>query len=164
MTQDGGSSFTIREAGPDDAAGICEVWRRSIHEICAADYPDLAVREQWAANKTAENVVAWMTECENHMVVAVEPGGLIVGVGLLNISDSIGGILGCYIVPEVLGRGVGRALLMAMEREAAERGIELVRLRSTITAQSFYRRNGYEVGGELSGALASIPMHKSLRA
>ena len=48
LTQDGASSFAIRVAQPDDVARTCEIRRRSIHEICAADYPDPAMREQWA--------------------------------------------------------------------------------------------------------------------
>lgn len=164
MTQDGSLSFTIREAGPNDAVSICEVWRRSIHEICAADYPDLALRERWAANKTPDNVVAWMAERKNHMLVAAGPDGAVVGVGLMSANGNIGRIMACYVAPEVLGRGVGRALLIAMEREAARRGAEIVRLRSTITAQSFYRRNGYQVGDELSDEIPSIPMYKHLTA
>ncbi len=164
MARDGRLRFTIRPAGQDDAARICDVWRRSIHEICAADYPDVAMREKWAANKTPDNVVAWMTERKNHMLVAAGPDRAIVGVGLMSTNGSIGRIMACYIAPEVLGRGVGRALLIAMEREAVRRGAEIVRLRSTFTAQSFYRRNGYQVGDELSDEIPSIAMYKHLPA
>jgi hypothetical protein len=47
----------IRDAVADDAPAACQVLRRSIVELCAADHgDDPAILAQWLANKTPEIV------------------------------------------------------------------------------------------------------------
>ena len=56
----------------DDAAQACEVLRRSISELCIADqHNDPAILDRWLANKTPENVAAWITNTEDSVLVAV---------------------------------------------------------------------------------------------
>lgn len=70
----------------------------------------------------------------------------------------------CYVVPDALHQGVGRALLVEVESLAIQAGIESMELKSTRTAEAFYLRNGFEPSGPpLSwGGLQSQPMRKRL--
>lgn len=151
----------IRRATRDDAAQACQVLIRSIREVCAKDYGyDEAILTPWCANKTVENVTAWIISPEHYFPVAeVSPLG-IVGVGLLSVAA--GQIALCYLVPEVLHQGVGKRLLTAMEAQAKAAGHTQVTLTSSITARDFYLRNGYQPNGALtsSSQITSFPMIK----
>nr|AYC80141.1 GNAT family N-acetyltransferase [uncultured bacterium] len=58
-------------------------------------------------------------------------------------SRKDGEITGVYVHPAHVGRGPGKALLDAVERNALARGIKRLELNSTLTAAGFYERNGY---------------------
>ena len=63
----------IRDATPDDAIAGCEVLKRSIAELCAADHKnDPAILARWLGNKTIENFAEWAEQPDNSLLVAVE--------------------------------------------------------------------------------------------
>ncbi|MES2176901.1 MAG: helix-turn-helix domain-containing GNAT family N-acetyltransferase [Gemmatimonadota bacterium] len=70
-----------------------------------------------------------------------------VGCGAVKVAEpGVGSIKRMWVSREVRGAGVGRRLLVALEREAAGLGVTLLRLetnRSLNEAQALYRRNGY---------------------
>jgi DNA-binding MarR family transcriptional regulator/GNAT superfamily N-acetyltransferase len=70
-----------------------------------------------------------------------------VGCGAVKLMEpGVGSIKRMWVSPEVRGAGVGRRLLLALEKEAAGLGMTLLRLetnRSLHEAQALYRRNGY---------------------
>ncbi|OLD92043.1 MAG: hypothetical protein AUG92_02650 [Alphaproteobacteria bacterium 13_1_20CM_4_65_11] len=71
----------IRDAVPADAPAACEVLRRSIIELCAADHRnDPVILERWLANKTPEIVASWIAKPGNSVLVAAE-GDVILAVG-----------------------------------------------------------------------------------
>jgi DNA-binding MarR family transcriptional regulator/GNAT superfamily N-acetyltransferase len=73
--------------------------------------------------------------------------GRPVGCGAVKaIEPGAGSIKRMWVSREVRGTGLGRRLLLALEKEAAGLGMELLRLetnRSLHEAQALYRRNGY---------------------
>lgn len=73
--------------------------------------------------------------------------GRPVGCGAVKKTEpGVGSIKRMWVSREVRGTGVGRRLLLALEKEAADLGIALLRLetnRSLHEAQALYRRNGY---------------------
>ena len=151
----------IREARQEDAAAACEVLRRSIQRLCAADHGnDPAVPAHWLGNKTPENMAAWIAAPGGGVLVAVE-GGAVLGVG----SVSAGGRIGLnYVAPEARFRGVSKAMLLALEHKARAAGATRCTLESTATARRFYLAAGYAETRPpvpCSGALA-WPMAKAL--
>lgn len=135
----------IRTAVPDDATAVCAVLRRSITECCADDHQHCpAILASWLGNKTPETVATWFTTPSNFTLVAVSEGE-VVGVALLTQA---GKISLCYVLPEVMHRGVGKALLSGLEEQARAWGISVVKLKSTVSARDFYARNGYINGGK----------------
>jgi GNAT superfamily N-acetyltransferase len=152
----------IRDAIPEDAPGACVVLKRSIAELCEADHKnDPAILARWLGNKTVENVLAWISEPDNSLLVAVENGDVL-AVGSVTDSGTVG--LN-YVSPDARFRGVSRALLRALETRAFERGNSRCALTSTETARRFYLSNGYIEAGEPSkafGTSSGYPMCKAL--
>lgn len=135
----------IRTAVPDDATAVCAVLRRSIMECCAEDHQNCpTILASWLGNKTPETVATWFTTPSNFTLVAVSEGE-VVGVALLTQA---GKVSLCYVLPEVMHRGIGKALLYGLEDQARAWGIGIIKLKSTVSAGDFYARNGYINGGK----------------
>jgi GNAT superfamily N-acetyltransferase len=152
----------IRAATPEDGPAACQVIRRSIAELCAADHrSEEAILKRWLSNKTPEVFVSWMRQPDNSLLVAVEDGNIL-AVG--SVTDA-GQIALNYVSPDARFRGVSRALLGALEARAIERGNTQCTLSSTETARRFYQANGYVEDGlpvGNFGTSSGYPMTKLL--
>jgi len=62
------------------------------------------------------------------------------------------------------GRGVGTAMMRELEREAVERGLIVVELHAQVDVEGFYRRLGYQAGGEhyLEAGIEHVTMTREL--
>jgi len=140
----------IRPARPDDAVAACDVLRRSITELCAADHGgNEAFLARWLANKTTQNLRGWI---EGSYVFIAEEDRRILGVAALT---GTGHITLNYVAPEARFTGVSKALLSALESKAAAMGCRQCTIISTKTAERFYWAAGYREQGGMSG-LAKI--------
>lgn len=152
----------IRDAISDDAPAACEVLRRSITELCAADHGnDPAVLARWLSNKTPEIFRSWI-RLGNSVLVAIENGNIL-AIGC--VTDE-GEITLNYVSPDARFRGVSTTLLAELEKRATARGNEMCRLESTETAHRFYLARGYaEAGpaGRKFGTTAGHPMSKRIK-
>jgi GNAT superfamily N-acetyltransferase len=152
----------IRKAREEDAEAACVVLRRSIAELCRDDYRgDAPTLAAWLANKTPENVRAWISEPNSHLLVA-DDNGTILGVAAI---QSTGRISLNYVSPDARFRGVSKALTRALEAKASELGLATCTLESTETARRFYLSMGYsETGPSVPGFGVGIcyPMTKAL--
>lgn len=134
----------IRKAVPLDAAAACALLRRSIELGCAPDHrgrPEIL--DTWLANKSPENVAAWFASATNHAIVAERDGELL-GLALLTQA---GKLALCYVAPDALGIGVGRALLAAVEVQARVWNIGKLHLQSPVSTAAFFERQGYANAG-----------------
>ncbi len=152
----------IRDAVPDDATAACEVMRRCITELCAADHGnDSIVLARWLSNKTPEIFRSWIRP-GNSVLVAIDIDD-IVAVG--SVTDE-GEITLNYVSPDARFRGASTILLAELEQRAIEHRNEICRLESTETARRFYRSRGYSEEGPASrkfGATSGYPMSKRLK-
>lgn len=145
--------FDIRKAVSGDASAACALLRRSIELGCKADHEDRpAVLEAWLGNKTAANVATWFANASNHALVAERAGegahgkpGELLGLCLLTQA---GKLALCYVAPEALRSGVGRALLAAAEEQARAWSIKKLHLHSPVSASAFFERQGYVNAGK----------------
>lgn len=141
-----------------DASNACSVVRRSITECCLADHQgNASTINSWLANKTPENFEAWLSAPKSIAFGAYLDQTL---VGIVLVSGSTVAL--CYVIPEVLHKGVGRALLAQAQSCAVSVGVEYLELESTRTAEAFYARNGFEPSGPLQSweNLKAQPMRK----
>jgi ribosomal protein S18 acetylase RimI-like enzyme len=131
------SGFTIRRAGPDDAASICAVHRESVLGLCSGHY-DRGELVLWAESATPK-LVAEALEQNAVAAFVAETGGRVVGFSAA-MSDLIRGV---YVHPDFVRRGLGGALLMAAEENAAAEGVGVLRLYATLNSVEFYEKQGY---------------------
>lgn len=153
----------IRIARPEDAAPACNVLCRSISECCSEDHRnDPAILSAWLSNKTPETVASWFTSPSNFSLVAAR-GNDVVGVAILTRA---GKIVLCHVIPEMRFTGTGKALLQAMEAQARKWGLRSLQVVSTITAKSFYLRNGFVLGCTKTSAfgIEALSFSKKLSA
>jgi len=79
----------IRAALPRDAPAACQVMRRSIAELCAADHRnDESILKRWLSNKTPEIFLSWIARPDHSLLVAVE-GSNILAVGAVTDAGEI---------------------------------------------------------------------------
>ena len=150
----------IRRARVEDAAHACGVMRRSIAELCNADHhDDPAIVGRWLANKTTENVKAWIEDAGNQVLVAVE-GDDVLAVGAVR-ND--GEITLNYVSPDARFKGVSRAMLAALEQVAREFGNGGCQLTSTETALRFYLAAGYRQTGPSQGKFGTASAYPMTR-
>lgn len=138
-------SIAIRKAAPTDAPAACALLRRSIEESCEADHgrrPEIL--DSWVGNKTPGNVATWFSSPSNHALVA-ERDGELAGLALLTQA---GRVALCYVLPEAMRSGIGRALLAGVEEQARAWNISKVHLHSPASSSVFFERHGYTNAGK----------------
>jgi N-acetylglutamate synthase-like GNAT family acetyltransferase len=68
---------------------------------------------------------------------------LFIGLACLVIANNE--LRACYVAPEAARTSIGKALLMKIEETARNAGIRYLYADSSLTAEQFYRSQGYEV-------------------
>jgi putative acetyltransferase len=135
----------IRQAVSTDAPAACELLRRSIAEGCAPDHVGQpGILDAWLGNKTAQNVATWFTTPTNYAIIA-ERDGQMLGMALLTQA---GKVALCYVLPEAIRTGVGRALLARLEEQARAWDISKLHLQSPASSAAFFERHGYTNAGK----------------
>jgi GNAT superfamily N-acetyltransferase len=135
----------IRRAMPTDAPAACELLRRSIAEACAPDHlGQPGILDAWLGNKTPKNVATWFAIPTNYPLLAERDGALL-GMALLTQA---GKVALCYVQPDALRGGVGRALLAAVEQQARAWSIGKLHLHSPASSCAFFERHGYTSAGK----------------
>ncbi len=135
----------IRQAVSSDAPAACQLLRRSIAEGCVPDHgDDPCILDAWLGNKTPQNVGAWLAAPSNYAVVA-ERDGELVGLALLTAA---GKVALCYVLPDAIGNGIGRAMLDGLEQKARDWDIGKLHLQSPPSSSAFFERHGYTNAGK----------------
>jgi GNAT superfamily N-acetyltransferase len=128
----------IREAKNEDAQQIYEVHIASIRHFCSAFYPENSI-SGWIASKTIES---YKKLPEDSILIVAEINERIAGFGLLNLGQK--SINSLYVAPINSGTGIGKMLLINLEKIAQNHGIFELKCCSTLNAVGFYRKMGYE--------------------
>jgi predicted GNAT family N-acyltransferase len=90
--------------------------------------------------------------------------GKPVAAGRLVTAEGYGKIGRMAVLPSHRGRGIGRAVLDELEREAASRRLPMVKLSAQLSAAGFYDRAGYARVGDVYDevGIPHIAMEKRL--
>ncbi|QXI30872.1 GNAT family N-acetyltransferase [Pseudomonas vanderleydeniana] len=127
---------SIRLARDADAEAISQVIIQALRESNAEDYASAVIErvEQSFGPQDVRSLLGIRT-----MLVAQE-GERVVGTASLDGEV----VRSVFVAPDTQGTGVGRALLAEVVRLAREAGISLLKVPSTVTAEGFYARLGFE--------------------
>jgi dipeptidase E len=156
----GGIATIIRRASLRDCEAIHHVHMASIQQICSKDY-------------SAEEVQAWghrdydpkqrAADIANDAVWVVELEGKIEGFGHLRITnqrgEAQGYLAGLYFTSKVTGHGFGKAIVEMMVEKLKNEKVKILQLESTLTAQSFYEKLGFQQkGGGCTSLVRGVPI------
>ena len=156
-------AINLRRAIASDVGIVKIIHQEAISEICSRDYAAEVIRAWLAGNDEAR----YLNAIRDQSFWIVEEAGGAIGFGGVRVPAAC--LESLFIRPAALGRGIGRQLLNHMEAVAMAAGVRRLHLKSSLTAQQFYGRNGFQVvSGDGSIRLASgvllqgIPMAKIL--
>jgi putative acetyltransferase len=139
------SSLSVREMRSEDARAFLEVHHKAVRELAAVSYPSEVI-EAWAPLPITERHVRFVcANADQEFRLVAELNGEIIGIGCLMPQNNE--LRACYVAPSAVRKGVGSAILREIERAACDRGIRKLWADSSLTAEPFYRANGYEICG-----------------
>ena len=149
-----GMITAIRKATSADMPMLWHIRQQSILQL-APQGMSIAESQKWAGNlpihrmeNRFQDAQLWIAESDGRAVGWIALRG--------NYID------GLYTHPHFAGRGVGSGLLAFAESFLKERGIEVVRLDSSVNAEEFYLHRGYELTGGPPERGAGIPLVKRI--
>ena len=126
---------TIRLAHQDDAEDISAVIVSALRETNAKDYsPEIIARVEQSFG-----VAAIGRLIESRTVLVATRNGEIVGTASLDGQV----VRTVFVVPAIHGQGVGSQLMAHVEQIARTKGIGVLTVPSSVTAEPFYSKLGF---------------------
>jgi GNAT superfamily N-acetyltransferase len=137
-------TFTVRRAGPADAADIAAAHRDSIIGV-GAIYYEPGIVNDWAALVTEELYVRAMSRGERFFIATSEPGSQpgVLGFSSHRVEEDEHRTA-VYVRSTATRRGVGSALFNAAEAAAIAAGAASIHVDASLAAVAFYRASGFE--------------------
>jgi GNAT superfamily N-acetyltransferase len=128
----------IRRFREEDASATSAVIRKSLKEISTAYYPQYVIDNEieYYLPKNLKK------SCKERMIfVAVEKERII---GTATLTND-GWIMGMFVHPDHVSRGIASRLLKRIEKTAESMGMERLRAHAAIGAVGFYKKSGYRI-------------------
>lgn len=136
---------------PGDETALSVLLRRTLIEVNAAYCPKDEI--DWLYNRYTPETVAEIA-AGGHTYVMTEDGR-IVGTGtVVTTGERECEIIAAFLLPEAIGRGLGRQLFQALEADPLCVEARRIWLTSSVNALDFYEKigyvnpNGYRVRGD----------------
>ena len=152
----------IRDYKAGDAPEIVRLFFETVRSVNRADYSDEQLNA-WAPG--LPELEEWHARMAGRRTLVAEEGGEVVGFAEL---ENDGRLDMLYVRRDTVGRGVGRLLYEAVEREARAQGLGWLFTEASITARPFFERRGFRVVREQmvsrrGVSLTNFVMRKDLR-
>ncbi|NJK61830.1 MAG: GNAT family N-acetyltransferase [Synechococcaceae cyanobacterium SM2_3_1] len=123
----------------------------SLFEIRCSVIENHQSREELAELGITPETVVDMIQCGDYMTTLAEVSGKPVGFTMAQISE--GYIFACFVKPEFVGQGIGRALMQAAEEGLRQAGAQQAWLSTGsephLRAIGFYKHLGWIEDGYL---------------
>ncbi len=133
----------IRDFQLGDEQELSNLIRRTLLEV-NTDCPKWEIDYLYEAY-TPERVI--QNAQEGHTYVLAEEG-ILIGTGTIcRTGEKESEILGCFLLPEYIGKGNGRILFQLLESDPLFVNADRVWLTASITALKFYEKIGYTYEG-----------------
>ena len=127
-----------RKARYSDRENLSELHISSIKTLCGNHYSQEQI-DAWTRVITPS--VYDQALREKVFIVAYSSPQDLMGLGILDIQNAE--ISAIYIHPDVVGKGVGTALLDELEETSRKNEIARLIVHSTLNAKGFYSKRGY---------------------
>jgi putative acetyltransferase len=131
-------NLIVRSWREGDAAGLAEIFRRSVREVASRDYRPAQIA---AWTSFADDRAAWKQRMDSREVWVAEQDGR--PVGFIQFEPP-GHIDLTYVHPGHQRRGVASALLAKVEATALENGVAGLTVEASITSRVFFTARGFE--------------------
>ncbi len=149
-------ALVIRTMRPDEVATVSALIVRTLRETNAKHYSSQEI-ESLVAGFMPD---AYPRRVRGRHTLVAERGGTIVGTAALG-QERINTV---FVSPDEQGRGIGAALMEAVEQLARSAGWTVAQLNASRTAVGFYGRLGYVVAHDGEVGPNTIRMRKPLQA
>jgi putative acetyltransferase len=132
----------LRSYRPSDAPVLLALFRETVRRINARDYNPEQI-QAWASEEIDPSV--WEDRFRDRFAIVAEEGDVIAGFTELEPDGHIDRF---FVSAEHQGMGVGRGLMDRIVAEAHGRGLPRLYLEASITARTFFERQGFVVLGQ----------------
>lgn len=134
----------IRDFELGNEQALSDLIRRTLVEVNAVDCPKWEIDflyDLYTPEKVVKNAQA------GHTYVLWEDGHIIGTGTILPDGEVQSEIVAAFLIPEAIGRGLGRVLFDTLEADPLFTNARRVWLTSSITALKFYEKIGYTYEG-----------------
>jgi putative acetyltransferase len=157
------AAMPIRSFREGDAPVLRAVFYSSVHELACQNYSRKQL-QAWAPH--AYDAAQWAERLRGNRPFVAEIDGRVAGFADLQPTGYIDHF---FVAGAFAGRGVAAALMAQIHEDAARRGITELFANVSLTAESFFAKNGFAVEArqrvEVRGVvLANARMRKKLSA
>lgn len=136
---------TIRRASPADVPAVARVHDSSLRNRGAEHYTEEQLAAMAPPDRDLDALDAEILDRDGRYVAVAEDEDGVVGVGGVQLTD--GRLLGIFVAPDHMGKGVGSALVDHIESRAREEGLSELTIFSALNAVGFYEANGFRRAG-----------------
>jgi putative acetyltransferase len=130
-------TLALRPMLPADAPLVAEIFRASIAELTGDDYSE-SQQEAWAS--AADDEAEFARKLTGQLTLIATLGGSPVGFASLAGADTLDML---YVHPAASGQGAGAMLADALEKLAAARGAQTLKVDASDSAAGFFQKRGY---------------------
>lgn len=125
---------SIRKVQSEDLIELIQIQVKSIQTLCLKEYNPQQIQTLIADKSRPRD--------SSELIFVAETDNQIVGFSAL--SDSGFWICGLFVHPNFVRQKIGTQLLIALESEAISRKNRCLWVHSSLTAEPFYRKQGYQ--------------------
>ena len=121
-----------------DTIGMHDVHTHAVRQVCAPML-EATVVEAWLHGRTPEGYQRAAIEDGERFWIAIDDASGVVGFASWREDE----LIALFVLPEFQGCGIGRKLFVACEEDARDCGSRIVRLNSTLNAETYYEMLGF---------------------
>ena len=154
----------IRKISPEDYEEVIELIHDNLVNVNSEFYPKEVIDNlcEFLGKNNFEKAIEELRECfvivlDKHYISIVGVGGWQI-YSDKTIDHKIGWIDCVFVQPDMHGLGLGRKIMLYLERIIMEHGLKEIHLKSSLNAVSFYEKLGY-IKGELQDNVPLFRIH-----